>query len=43
MALDDITRASARMAVLGTAVVYGADVFCARFHRFASDSQECST
>ncbi|HTX93986.1 MAG TPA: DUF1772 domain-containing protein [Mycobacterium sp.] len=29
MALDDITRAAALIAVLGTAVVYGTDVFCA--------------
>ncbi|OBG32641.1 DUF1772 domain-containing protein [Mycobacterium sp. E3198] len=29
MALDDITRAAALVAVLGTAVVYGTDVFCA--------------
>jgi hypothetical protein len=29
MNLDDITRAAALIAVLGTAVVYGTDVFCA--------------
>ncbi len=29
MALDDITRAAALIAVLSTAVVYGTDVFCA--------------
>jgi hypothetical protein len=29
MALDLITRAAALIAVLGTAVVYGTDVFCA--------------
>ena len=29
MALDHITRAAALIAVLGTAVVYGTDVFCA--------------
>ncbi len=29
MALDDITRAGALIAVLGAAVVYGTDVFCA--------------
>lgn len=29
MVLDDITRAAALIAVLGTAVVYGTDVFCA--------------
>ncbi|OBH01162.1 DUF1772 domain-containing protein [Mycobacterium sp. E2699] len=29
MALDDITRAAALIAVLGSAVVYGTDVFCA--------------
>lgn len=29
MALDVITRAAALIAVLGTAVVYGTDVFCA--------------
>ncbi|OBF47161.1 DUF1772 domain-containing protein [Mycobacterium sp. 852002-50816_SCH5313054-b] len=29
MTLDDITRATALIAVLGTAVVYGTDVFCA--------------
>ncbi len=29
MALDDIARATALIAVLGTAVVYGTDVFCA--------------
>lgn len=28
MALEDITRAAALIAVLGTAVVYGTDVFC---------------
>ena len=29
MGLDFITRAAALIAVLGTAVVYGTDVFCA--------------
>ncbi len=29
MTLDDITRAAALIAVLGTAVVYGTDAFCA--------------
>src|SRR3954470_12993623 len=29
MALDLITRAAALIAILGTAVVYGTDVFCA--------------
>lgn len=29
MTLDDVTRAAAIVAVLGTAVVYGTDVFCA--------------
>lgn len=29
MTLDDITRAAALVAVLGTAVVYGTDAFCA--------------
>lgn len=29
MTLEDITRAAALIAVLGTAVVYGTDVFCA--------------
>ena len=29
MALDLVTRAAALIAVLGTAVVYGTDVFCA--------------
>ncbi|ORW43273.1 hypothetical protein AWB90_19305 [Mycobacterium paraense] len=35
MALDDITRAAALIAVLGTAVVYGTDVFCAMVLRRA--------
>jgi hypothetical protein len=29
MAMEDVTRAAALIAVLGTAVVYGTDVFCA--------------
>lgn len=33
MALDDITRAAALVAVLGTAVVYGTDVLCAMVMR----------
>jgi hypothetical protein len=33
MNLDDITRAAALVAVLGTAVVYGTDVFCAMVMR----------
>lgn len=33
MNLDDITRAAALIAVLGTAVVYGTDVFCAMVMR----------
>ena len=33
MTLDDVTRAAALIAVLGTAVVYGTDVFCAMVMR----------
>ncbi|MCV7091174.1 DUF1772 domain-containing protein [Mycobacterium interjectum] len=33
MALDDVTRAAVLLAVLGTAVVYGTDVFCAMVMR----------
>jgi hypothetical protein len=43
MNLDDITRAAALIAVLGTAVVYGTDVFCAIVMRPALASLDNDT